>query len=299
MSVNKFKIPIRDITISGATIDLNVNLDFSPVDNTELIKTKLIDDEKEKSINPIVDYKKVRFFPADNDWNLIRKFKINMNFFTFKNNDFFYSNSPSFNGPSTYGDLGFMFDDIFCRTDRIMNSFIRFSYYDSNQQPNNLIYSTNIFTQILNDQKNEYGFVLPKNECPVSFVLGDATLEPETVHEGFYIYWFKDLVDNAPNQEYEMYLEVTYQNAGNGLTTLHYSRKTVNYDTLALNQINENRFLKVILKNDNGIYKYKFVPNSEQTAFNGGSGGINLNPQSSITDLPYLTFWQIQPNKGN
>ena len=62
MSVNKFKIPIRDINISGTTINLNVNLDFSPVDNAELIKTKLIDDEIEKAINPIDDYKKVRFF---------------------------------------------------------------------------------------------------------------------------------------------------------------------------------------------------------------------------------------------
>ena len=299
MSVKKFKIPIRDIGLSGTSIDLNVNLDFSPMDNAELIQTKLIDDEREKSINPIVDYKKVRFFPSDNNWDIIRKFRVNLNFFTFKNTDYFYSNAPSFNGPSAYGDIGFTFDDIFCRTDKIMNSFFRFNYYDSPTQPNNLIASTSVFTQILNDQKNDYGFVLPKEECPVSFVLGDSTLEPETVHEGYYIYWFKDLVDSAPNQEYELYLEVTHQNAGNGATTLHYSRKTVDYNTLTLNQINENRFLKVVLKNDGGIYKYRFEPNSQQTAFNGGPGGINLNPQSSITDMPYLTFWQVQPNIGN
>ena len=65
MSVKKFKIPIRDIGLSGTSIDLNVNLDFSPMDNAELIQTKLIDDEREKSINPIVDYKKVRFFPSN------------------------------------------------------------------------------------------------------------------------------------------------------------------------------------------------------------------------------------------
>jgi len=299
MTVNKYKIPIKDITISGSSINLNINLDFSPVDNTELIKTKLIDDEKEKSINPIIDYKKVRFFPADNNWDIIRKFKINMNFYSEKTNGYFYSNPPSYNGASAYGDIGFRFDDLFCRTEKLMSSFIRFNYYDSKDLPNNLIYSTNIFTQILNDQKNEYGFVLPKNECPVSFILGDSTLEPETVHEGFYFYWFQDLVDNAPNQEYVVYLEVTYQNAGNGQSTLHYSRKTTNYNTLTFNQINENRFLKVILKNDNGIYKYKFEPNSEQTAFNGGPGGINLNPQSGLSDLPYLTFWQVEPNIGN
>lgn len=299
MTVNKYKIPLRDVNITGTSIDLNINLDFHALDNTELIKTKLIDDEREKSINPIEDYKKIRFFPSDNNWNLIRKFKISMNFFTYQNgNDYFYSNPPSFNGPSSYGDIGYRFDDLFCRTDKLMNSFIRFSYYDTNTQPNNLIYSTNIFTQILNDQKNDYGFVLPKEECPVSFVIGDATLEPETVHEGYYFYWFQDLVDRAPNKEYTVYLDVTYHNAGNGQSSLHYSKKTVDYNTINLNEINNNRYLKVVLKNDNGIYKYRVEPNSEQTAFNGGPGGINLNPQSGLSDLPYLTFWQIQPNVG-
>jgi hypothetical protein len=31
--------------------------------------------EIEKSINPIVDYKKVIFKPCDNNWNIIDKFK--------------------------------------------------------------------------------------------------------------------------------------------------------------------------------------------------------------------------------
>ena len=299
MTVNKYKIPIRDINISGSSINLGLSLDFSPVDNTELIKTKLIDDEKEKSINPIIDYKKVRFFPSDNNWDIIRKFKINMNFFTEKSNGYFYSNPPSYNGASAYGDIGFRFDDLFCRTDRLMSSFIRFNYYDSTDSTSSLIYTTNIYTQILNDQKNDYGFVLSKNECPVSFILGDSTLEPDTVHEGFYFYWFQDLVDNSPNKEYVVYLEVTYQNAESGQSTLHYSRKTVNYNTINFNQINDNRLLKVVLKNDDGIYKYRFEPNSQQTAFNGGPGGINLNPQSGLSDLPYLTFWQIEPNIGN
>ncbi len=297
MTVRKIKIPVRDISISGTSFNIDVNLDFSPLDNTELIKTKLIDDEKEKSINPIIDYKKIRFFPANNNWEIIRKFKINLNFYSFKNQTYSYSNPNTFNGPSTYGDIGFLFDDIFCRTDRLMNGFLRFSYYDSNESPNNLLYSSNVYTQIMDDQKDEYGFVLGKDECPVSFILGDATLEPETVHEGYYLYWFKDLVDNSPNQEYVMYVEVTYQNTGNGQTTLHYSRKTIDYNTLTLKEIVENRFLKVVLKNDNGIYKYRFEPNTEQNFTNGG--GINLNPNNTTTDLPSLTFWQIEPNIGN
>ena len=79
MTVNKIQIPMRDITISGTSVNIPLFLSFTPVDNTELIETKFIDDEVNKVINPIIDYKKVRFQLADNDtnWNLIRKIKIN------------------------------------------------------------------------------------------------------------------------------------------------------------------------------------------------------------------------------
>ena len=46
--------------------------------------------------------------------------------------------------------------------------------------------------------------------------------------------------------------------------------------------------LKVILKNDNGIYKYKFTPNNVQVP---AAGGVNLNP--TVPGPPFLTFWQI------
>jgi len=302
MSVNKFKIPLRDVGTSGTSLNIPVSLDFTPVDNSELIQTKFIDDEKEKSINPIVDYKKIRFFPADNNWNIIRKIKYNLNFFNNINNGYFYSNPPSYNGASPYKSLGFSFDDIFCRTDRVMNSFLRFNLYDTPNSDKKLLGYTNIYTQIMGDQENEYGFVLPINECPVSFILGDATLEPETIHEGYYIYWFKDLVDNSPSQEYVMYMETTYQNSGNGEVMSLYPQQTVDYTTLQLGDITGptgGRYLKVILKNDNGIYKYKFAPITTQDGSNGGAGGVNLNPQNNLNDVPYITFWQIQPNKGN
>ena len=31
--------------------------------------------------------------------------------------------------------------------------------------------------------------------------------------KGFHMYWFQDLVDNAPNQEYEMYMTMQFNNA--------------------------------------------------------------------------------------
>ena len=63
MFVDKRKI-LLDSLGSGTTIDIPLRTNFFPVDNSELIEDKFVKDEVEKSINPIVDYKKVIFKPA-------------------------------------------------------------------------------------------------------------------------------------------------------------------------------------------------------------------------------------------
>ena len=82
MFVDRRKILIGNIG-SGTTIDIPLKANFFPVDNAELIQDKFVNDEVEKSINPIVDYKKVIFKPADDNWEIIDKFKINLNFYCF------------------------------------------------------------------------------------------------------------------------------------------------------------------------------------------------------------------------
>ena len=280
-------------------------LDFMPVDNGELIETKFIDDEVDKAINPIVDYKKVRFFPANEEWDIIPKFKINLNFYTISsinNNSAAYANSPSFDGAASYADLGFSFDDLFCRAERVMNSFLRLNFYDGPESnTNNLVFFNDIYTQIGKDQKNEFGFLLPTTQCPISFMLGDSVLEPEEVHEGYYSYWFQDLVDNAPNQEYELYMSAVFNNATNGESIVMYSTKTVDYTNIVLSEImgpGGTFYLKVTFRNHNGIYKYKFEPVIQQTPLNG-LGGVDIDPSTSTSDTPQITFWQIAPNLGD
>lgn len=131
MFVDKRKILLDNIG-SGTTIDIALGSDFFPVDNSELIENKFVKDEIEKSINPIVDYKKILFKPSDGEptWNLIDKFRINLNFYT---PDSISSGSPEHRGngsqPGMYSDINFVFDDVFCRTSRFTNSFIRLSFF--------------------------------------------------------------------------------------------------------------------------------------------------------------------------
>ena len=294
MYVNKRKILISSLG-TGSTININLGTNFFPVDNSELIQTKFVDEEVQNSINPIVDYKKLIFRPTDNDYNYISKFKINLNFYTPES---IKNGSPEHRGtgaePSVYADLDFTFDDLFCRTNRFINSFIRVSFFDTPVSgENNLLFFSDIFTQIGDDQKNDAGFPLSNNESPISFVLGDPVLEPDEIHEGFHIYWFKDLVDNAPNKEYDVYMVVQFNNALNGRIYQLGASKDFDLNNIQLDTLDGEEgilYLKVRLKNDNGEYKYKFLPNDKQEKV---PPGVNMNPSDG--SIPTLTFWQITP----
>ena len=294
MYVNKRKILISSLG-TGSTVNINLTTNFFPVDNSELIQTKFVDEEVKKSINPIVDYKKLIFRPTDNDYNYITKFKINLNFYTPESIE---NGSPLHRGtgaePSVYRDLDFTFDDLFCRTNRFINSFIRVSFFDTPVSgENNLLFFSDIYTQLGGDQKNDAGFPLPNNESPISFVLGDSVLEPNEIHEGFNIYWFKDLVDNSPNKEYDVYMVVQFNNALNGRIYQLGASKDFDLNNIQLNTLDGEDgilYLKVRLKNDNGEYKYKFLPNNKQGKV---PPGVNMNPSDG--SIPTLTFWQITP----
>jgi hypothetical protein len=294
MFVDRKKILIDTIG-SGTTINISLGSNFFPVDNAELIQDKFVDEEVENAINPIIDYKKVIFKPADNEWNLIEKFKINLNFYTPES---IALGAPLHRGngaePGVYKDIGFIFDDVFCRTNRFINSFFRFSLYDKPYSGQNTLLSfSDVFVQVGKEQENSFGFVLPIDFCPISFILGDPVTQPNEIYEGFHIYWFQDLVDNSPNQEYELYGVVQFNNAGNGKTYDMAASKNIDPNNITISNLEGEEgifYLKIILKNDNGVYKYKFSPNTKQLML---PPGVNLNPSSG--GIPTLTFWQITP----
>ena len=291
MFVDRRKILLDNIG-SGTTIDITLKSNFFPVDNAELIEDKFVKDEVENSINPIIDYKKIIFKPEDEFGNLIDKFKINLNFYTPESINL---GSPQHRGTGAeagvYRDINFIFDDVFCRTNRFVNSFIRFSIYDNpNSGQNELLTFSDIYTQVGEEQENQFGFTLPLSACPITFILGDPVTQPEEVHEGFHIYWFKDLVDNAPNQEYEVYGVVQFNSALNGRVYNLAPSKDFDVNNITLSNLegeNGITYLKIILRNDNGVYKYRFSPNSRQLL---PPPGVNLNPSNG--GLPTLTFWQ-------
>ena len=294
--LDRKKIVYTNIVSSAATIDIPISLDFTPIDNSEMVEDKFVDDEIEKVINPIVDYKKLLFKPSDNstNWGIMNKFKIALNFFT-NPDTFMVSNPPPPTYKSTYEVLSFDFDDLFCRTKRFISSFLRLTLYDTpNSSNNNVLGFIDIYTQVGKDQRDTFGFVLPINQNPISFLLGDPVKEPGLVHEGYFMYWFTDLVNSAPNKEYTIYMSAQFNNSKTGKSIAMYSAPTQDIDNIQIidvNAVDGPFYMKIIFKNDDGVYKYRFEPNNpKQLSQNGG--GINLSP--SIGD-PTITFWQISP----
>jgi hypothetical protein len=285
------KIKIRyDKTSENTAISIPLQLDFTPTDNSELVADKFINDEVNKAINPIVDFKKVRFKPAkvvSGVWEVVPEFKL-QNIFLDSNNDY----TSTSNVPSTYDVLGFIDDDLFCRTNRLMKSYMTLSFYNTNITPTNVLLSfSNIFTQISDDQKEDTGLTLPANTAPISYVIGDPLLKPTLDHEGFHLYWYKDLVDNAPNQEYVMYMTAEYNHAGYGWTIPMYTLPTADPEDIEIQDVystNSGLYLKVILKYDttDKTYKYTFEPMNNQTGVEWNTGSV-----------PTLTFYQIIPNE--
>jgi hypothetical protein len=260
------------------------------------IETRFVDNEVKKAINPIIDYKKVRFKPAvvkNNVWSIVPEVKIKLEFF---NKDV----TPTYG--EFYNSLGFTSDDLFCRANRVMKSFLTLNYYKSTNPTDNLLLTTsNIYTQIGDDQKDVYGNVLKNNECPISFELGDPTLKPEMVHEGFHIYWYEELIKTSPNNEYVFYLSPTYQNADNGevsvmtpvKSVLNSANKAI-INTIELGGNTGTQYLKVTLKYDdtNGNFMYSISElNQKQLRANGG--GIDWN--TNTDNIPTLTLYQLQP----
>lgn len=120
----KYKInsAILNETTTATTINIPINLEFQIVDNAELIESKFVDYEINKSVNPILDYEKVRFTPLNNENNQLKTITYNLSFLNFNN---------SLLGPTYYSNIGFVDDDIKFKRNVFKDSYLLLQYYDS------------------------------------------------------------------------------------------------------------------------------------------------------------------------
>ena len=257
MSVNYYKILTSTLPGgSGGTIMLPFKMDFFPVDNTELVEKQFVEKEIEKSINPIIDYEKIKFVPAFSGLSgtminpQIPKIKI-----VFKKSN---------GAPLYYTDLGITNDDIKFLRSRFLNTFVNFSFFDNTLTTRNkIIFYSEFYTQIGGDQRDPITKLpLDVNSMPVTMTIYDPIKFKEKVSENYNIYWRKkDVVTNSK----EIFMRCALKNASNGQVINYLSVFQPVAPPINSGNFYEDLYVKYTLKRDtDGICKY-FIDNANRS----------------------------------
>jgi hypothetical protein len=286
MSVNSFEINLNKFgNLSGSTINIPLNMGFQLVDQDEIIKTKFVDYEINKNINPILDYDKVKFKPIVTN-NSIISFIDNI---TYKVH--FLNSINQFNPDSYFGDIGFDNFDIKFRKKSFVNTFLRLSFYDSDIITNQRLLSfITLFPKINPTDYSlglnpPWGTITPVNNLKTQFISSDNSVYRSLNGEGFFLYHYKDEVNiNTPK---ELYMRAEFNNAKDGKTTqmMSTNNTSISIDNLFVTtngtNITNNLFTRYILKNINGQYFYEI----DRTY----SNNVQLISNDYIVDLYQIT----------
>jgi|TARA_R110000823_G_scaffold296080_3_gene416059 hypothetical protein len=213
MSVNRIKIVLNATGDTAGVMNIPISLQSQPIGQAEIIEREFISKEIEKSINPIVDYEKIRFLPVVDFTTMtqINTIEYNVNIL-----------NPAGTGYlNTWGDVGFTQDDIKFRRSKFLKSFITLRFYDSDDpMSQNLVMVMTIFPFIRDDfyTTATSGILKPVNSLPVRFILSDPIKNPKGFAEGYYTYYYKHLIEQglAPT---DLFMRASFMNAENGNST--------------------------------------------------------------------------------
>lgn len=248
----KEKILLTDQENDGF-IKIPLSTSFSANTRQEEILNAYVEDISQKSINPTIDYEKIKLYPADKDGNLVDSLSFLLHF---------YEWDPYI---SRLTKVGFTGDDVLNKSKRLQKTFLRLSFYDSDDlKTQNLLYFSNIFidSDELYKQYITDGFVM--DDIIFRFFVPNPNLSKKTrSFEGFNIYLFKD--DLSKNTTKTIYMRVDFNNAIDGSSTLFLKPKTGNpSEPYNLNDLYKDLFYEISCEYDavNKIYKYKFTQDS-------------------------------------
>jgi hypothetical protein len=213
-----FKINISTLKTgtTATTINIPINMDFQIVDQAELIERVFVDKEVEASINPILDYEKVRFIPVNSSGKHIFQINYDVNLFL---------NGTTNYGAIDYGSIGFSDDDIKFEKNNFKQTFINLAFYDTdNPLTQRLISNITLFSKLNTTDLLPEGTTTgiagqpkPANQIPLSFVLTNPVLDPKGVAEGYHLYDFKDELKIGEFKY--LYMRATFKNAKTGKST--------------------------------------------------------------------------------
>lgn len=266
MFVNQFKINLSIIS-TGTTanyINIPINMEYQIVDNAELIERVFVDSEIQKSINPIIDYEKVRFLPIDiTGVNLV-----NMIY------------AVTFLSGTRYSDIGFNNDDIKFEKNSFKETFLKLSFYDTpNPLDQRLISTILLYPHLMQNDlydntavfPNIPGQPRPANQIFVRFTLSSPIINPRGNSEGYYLYEYKDEVTSiAPK---ELFMKATFNNAKTGKST---NLMVDNTPHTIDNLINKLHTKYVLTRNSTGFFYEIDSSYSTNVSYIGSNVTVNL-----------------------
>lgn len=292
MLVNKIRINRRLLeTNNGKEIMLPLDLTTQNVDQHDIIQEKFIDVEVNKSINPITDFEQVRFKPTKDLTsplaNIIRT--INYSIFVLDENKTYTD--------ASYEDVGFKIDDIKFRKNSFNNSFLRLNFYDSDNRSIQRLMSYIVIYPIVNEKffvannsprdaffkpndKKTWGDINPVKNINLEFTVGDSLIDKTLDGEGFFIYHYKDEINNKTPKE--LFMSASFNNAKTGKTLRLISTDTkppVDKINISTNNtsLKNNTYTKYLLKKDNTGFYYSIDTNySANVKINSDSYEVKL-----------------------
>lgn len=213
MHVKRYQVNVKDMTTSGMTINIPLDLDFQPVDQAETVETDFVNVEIENAINDTIDYEKVRLTPVDEN-------DVQLNSITYKLN--LLDSTNTFPSQTTYGSEEYSYDDLKFRKNKFKRSFLRLSFYDTDIPTNqNLITFMTLFCRLrpsdlvpvstlIGNPNQNTNLPLPVFQIPIRFTVEDPVMFPEGIAEGYFLYHFKDDIPT------ELYMRASWNNAKTG-----------------------------------------------------------------------------------
>lgn len=284
MFANKYTLNINKFTgtTSEQYINIPIGTQFQLVDNSDLIDRVFVVTEVENSINKILDYDRVRYMPLNKEDDLVSTIVYDLSLFN-SNNQY----------TTVYGGIGFEYNDVKFRKKSFSNSFLRLSFFDSDDpMTQNLVGVTTLFSKLrtidllTNSSSSIAGLPKPINDIAINFTVENPLINKRGFSEGFHLYYYSDSL-NIGESKY-LYMRANFNNAKTG----KFVNLMVKDTPQSVDKIVHELYTRIIITRKSTGYYYKFDDSyqgntstqslTNNVTINGNNVNIKLYQVASI-----------------
>lgn len=261
-------------------IELPINLDFDPMDNSEIIE-EFIREEKRKSLNIPQDFEITRYSPKLSDSIIQNNILFNINDdFKIRLQVWFYNIDatgifPDFNYTTNYRGNGFNTDGSI-NDDRLKKGF------------NNSFYLLDFYDNVKSTEQNKlFSIIVPTvPSVPINkkLIISDFFIDKDT--EGYYLYYLKKK-DLLPK---DIFMKLTFFNGKTGKITSFFNSIKAQIQSINNPQLMKASLPKPEEYNDEMLYfQYKLNNNYSYDIIDSSNGimGSKLIKQITAVEVRF------------